>query len=351
MSLYQLDRKPDFARLRKALLCEGEADMVPNLELGVHPCHKATVIGRPCATVADEIEFARRAAYDYIKIQPRIPMSPSFAKGHSDAATNFNWAAEGGGAVQTLEDFEKFPWPKLSDIGYERFEDAVRLVPDDMQIIAQYGDIFTLTWECMGFENFSMALYDEDEIEVVEALFARIGEIVYGAMATMAQSEKVGALWYSDDLAYITGLMVSPKVYRKYLFPWVKKIGDLAKARNIPFLYHTDGLLYDVIPDLMDCGVTSLHPIEPQAMDPAEVKARFADRKLSVVGSIEVDTLCRGTIEDVEALVKDRLTRVAPGGGYCLGSGNSVPNYAKFENYWAMLVAGEKWGKYPINCA
>lgn len=346
---YQLNRQPDFARLRKALLCEGEPDLVPNLELGVHPCHKSEILGRPCASVSDEIEFARRAAYDYIKIQPRIPMAPRFAKGHSEASAGFNWAAEGGGAIASMEDFERFPWPKLSEIGYERFEEAVKLVPDDMMIIAQYGDIFTFVWEAMGFENFSMALYDEDDIEIVEALFARVGEIVTASLETMAQSTKVGALWYSDDLAYITGLMVNPKIYRQYLFPWVRKIGDLAKARNIPFLYHTDGLLYDVIPDLLDCGVTSLHPIEPQAMDPAEVKNRFADRKLAAVGSIEVDTLCRGSVADVQALVRDRLKRVAPGGGYCLGSGNSVPHYAKFENYWAMLEAGEKWGAYPIS--
>ncbi len=347
---YKLNRTPNFERLRRALLCEGEPDLVPNLELGVHPMHKSTIIGRPCVSVADEIEFARHAAYDYIKVQPRLPLLPTFANGHTEDAGKRNWATENGsGLITSLQDVEKFSWPAISDISYARFEEACALIPDDMAIIGQYGDIFTLVWEMMGFESFSYALYDDEDIEIVEQLFDRIGTLIYSMFETMASSDKVGALWYSDDLAYIGGPIINRKYYRQYLFPWVRRIGDLAKKRDIPFLYHSDGLLYSLIPDLIDCGVTSLHPIEPKAMDPYEVKTRFAQDKLSIVGSIEMDTLARGTTDEVEALVHDRIKRVAPGGGYCLGSGNSVPDYVKFENYWAMLSAGEKWGRYPIS--
>jgi uroporphyrinogen decarboxylase len=38
-----------------------------------------------------------------------------------------------------------------------------------------------------------------------------------------------------------------------------------------------------------------------------------------------------------------------PGGGYALGSGNSITNYMKIENYKAMLDIGTKYGKYPTN--
>ncbi len=96
-----------------------------------------------------------------------------------------------------------------------------------------------------------------------------------------------GALWYSDDIAYQTGLLVSPRVLRTYHFPWVKKIGDLARARNIPFIYHTDGILWDVMEDLIGCGVGVLHPIEPQAMDIREVKQRYGDR-LCLMGNLDL---------------------------------------------------------------
>jgi len=39
----------------------------------------------------------------------------------------------------------------------------------------------------------------------------------------------------------------------------------------------------------------------------------------------------------------------APGGGFMLGSANSVTNYVPLENYRAMLDATFEYGAYPIN--
>lgn len=352
MSL-KIRRKPDHLRLRKALLSQGEPDCVPNLELGVHPTFKSRIIGRPCVTVADEIEYARAAGYDYVKLQPGINMNPGNIASPggaqvrmSDEGHERRWAHEHDGAIQTLEEFERYIWAKPEDVSYARLEEANRILPDDMMIIGQYGDIYTFVWEQMGFERFCMAVYESPEL--VERLFNTVGAIVYNLFENMAKLDRVGALWYSDDLAYTAGLMVGPDCFRTYLFPWAKKIGDLCRERNIPFLYHSDGLLWKVLEDLIGCGVTALHPIEPKAMDIAEVKQRAGGR-LAVVGNIDVDLLSRGTTEDIEREVKDRMRRVAAGGGYCLGSSNSVPDYCKFENYIAMLEANDKYGNYPIN--
>lgn len=352
MSL-QISRKPDFSRLRNALLCQGEPDCVPNIELGVHPSFKARIIGRPMSGVADEIEFARTAGYDYIKLQPGIDMNPGkiFPSGGSqqlrvtEEGGQRRWADEHEGIFKTFEDFEKYVWPKPEDVDYSRLEEANRTLPDEMGLIGQYGDIFTFVWGSMGFENFCLALYEDPEL--VEALFNKVGGIICNLFENMSSLSRIGAMWYSDDLAYTGGLMVSPRFYRQFLFPWVRKIGDLCKKRNIPFLYHSDGVLWDVIDDLIGCGVTSLHPIEPKAMEIAEVKERVRG-KLALLGNIDVDLLSRGTPEEIEAEVKDRLQRVAPGGGYALGSSNSVPEYCSFENYVKMLETCDRCGGYPI---
>ncbi len=46
--------------------------------------------------------------------------------------------------------------------------------------------------------------------------------------------------------------------------------------------------------------------------------------------------------------IKEILRAVAPGGGYCMGSGNSVPEWAKFENFMSMREATLKYGRYSI---
>lgn len=349
-----MDIQPDFERLRKTFMLEGEADRVPLVELGVDPRHMSRLIGRPYKTTKDRIDFFAMAGYDYAKLSPIVNMNPariqpkaSHARSErSTQSTERNWAPEGEGLIASWSEFENYVWPEPDDISYQMFEEAPRLLPKGLGVIGQYGDIFTLTWELMGFEAFSYALVDN--VELVEAVWNKIGEINLWMFEKMASYDFVGALWYSDDVAYRTGLLVSPKVLRQYHFPWLKKIGDLAKARGIPFLYHTDGVLWDVMEDIIACGVNALHPIEPQAMDIREVKKRYGDR-LCLMGNLDLSgPLGRGTPEEVEEEVKRLLREVAPGGGYCLGSGNSVPDYIPYENYIAMTQACLKYGRYPI---
>lgn len=350
---FHLDRQPDFERLRKVLMCEGEPDRVPFIELGVHPIFKGLMIERPCVTVADEIEFAQRAGYDYIKLQPAIDMNPAKIMPASgpqvfeleEGAGQRRWADEHTGVITKWQEFERYVWPRPKDVSYARFEEACRLLPENMGVIGQYGDIFTLVWELMGFERFAEALFEEPDL--VEALFEKVGSIIYNLFENMADFPCVKALWFTDDIAYAGGLMVSPDVLRKYLFPWMARIGELCRRRSIPFLYHSDGVLYEVLDDLIALGVNGLHPIEPKSMDLSELKQRVGGR-LALLGHIEVDTLARGTPEEVERLVRTALLKGAPGGGYAIGSSNSLPEYCKWENYLTMLQAADRWGRYPL---
>ncbi|MGB9690546.1 MAG: uroporphyrinogen decarboxylase family protein [Candidatus Sumerlaeaceae bacterium] len=347
-------RTPNFERLRKVLFCQGEPDMVPFIELGIHPMFKSKLLGRPCTTVADEVEFAKIAGYDYIKLQPIIDMNPGriFPEGGpktfqvKEGAGERRWADEHSGVIANWAEFERYVWPKPEDVDYRRFEEAEELLPAEMGVIGQYGDIFTLVWELMGFENFAIALYEDPTL--VAALFEKVGAIVYDLFKNMATFECVKALWFTDDIAYAGGLIIAPESYRQFLFPWMKRIGDLCKKRGIPYLYHSDGLLYDVFDELLALGINALHPIEPKSMDIVVVKQR-GHGKLAVLGHIEVDTLARGTPEEVEQLVRDAIRRAAPGGGYAIGSSNSLPEYCKWENYVTMLQAAHRWGQYPIS--
>ena len=128
----------------------------------------------------------------------------------------------------------------------------------------------------------------------------------------------------------------------------MKRIGEIARSRDLPFLYHSDGLLWEVLDELVEeIGVNALQPIEPKAMDIREVKRKYSGR-LCLIGNVQVDTLARGTEEQVIEETKELLRNVAPGGGYCLGSSNSVAYYVKVENYRAMLDTVHAFGNYPI---
>ncbi len=327
----------------------GKPAYVPVAELGIHPSIKEELLGRPIQSMQDDVDFWHQAGYDYIKLQPAADFNPDnlFLQDGEDTDikdtghVSRNWAVEGKGVITNWKEFEKYKFPNKSDFSYARFEQVKPFLPEGMGVIGQYGDIYTMVWQLMGFETFSMSLYDNPQL--VEALFNKIGGLVLSMFAYFADCDTVDILWYSDDIAFRSGLMMSPQILRKYFFPWLAKIGKLARKNNKPFIYHTDGKLWDVMTDIIDAGVDALHPIEPQAMSLEEISTKYGDQ-LALIGHVDVDLLSRGTPAQVREQVRKNIEVTAENGGYCVGSGNSVPDYAKFENYQAMLEAAFEFG-------
>ena len=330
---------PDINLLLKVLNRENSY-YFPLVELGVHPKIKEQFLGKRMINLKDEVDFWHKAGYDYIKLQPKADFNPmkiglSNNVSYNDDGTIFRkWASENNGVISNFEDLERYKFPTIADFDYSNFDSVKSSLPHGMGVIGQYGDIFTMTWEMMGFETFSIALFENEEL--VKELNNRLGNLVLSMFEYFAQSDVVDAIWYSDDIAYTNSLMVSPEILDKLFFPWLKKIGELAKRYNKPLLFHSDGILYDVINKIIDCGVSAIHPIEPKAMNIVEVKERYGD-KLCLIGNIDVDLLSRGTVQEIKKNVIKNIEEVGFDGGYCVGSGNSVPEYVKLENYIAMV--------------
>jgi uroporphyrinogen decarboxylase len=336
---------PDIESLIQTLR-NGKTSRVPIAELGVHPFIKEKLIGKKLITIKDEIEFWYKAGYDYIKLQPVVDFNPAKIKSetnltYNDDGTVFRkWASESSGVITSLKEFEQYVFPEITEIDYKKFEEASKNLPDGMGIIGQYGDIFTMTWEMMGFENFSLALFEDETI--IQMINDKVGEIVLSMFRNMSEFDCVKALWYSDDIAYTNGLMVSPDTLEKYFLPWLKKIGEIARQTNKPLIYHSDGILFDVMERLIECGINALHPIEPKAMDIVEVKKRFGDR-ISLIGNIDVDLLARGTKDEIRKNVLFNIENVGFNGGYCVGSGNSIPEYVNLDNYITMIETAKSF--------
>ncbi len=331
--------KPDIDTFVKTLR-NRKAGFIPIAELGVHPIIKEKFVGKKIISVKDEIEFWYKAGYDYVKLQPSVNFNSDRIKTETNLTYNTDgtvfrkWASENSGVITSLKYFEEYVFPELNEIDYQKFEEAKINLPEGFGIVGQYGDIFTMTWEMMGFENFSFALFEDNSL--INLINDKIGNIIIGMFENMAQIDEVQALWYSDDIAYANGLMVSPETLDKYFFPWLKKIGDIAKAADKPLIYHSDGILFDVMDKIIECGVNALHPIEPKAMNIVDVKKHYGN-KLCLIGNIDVDLLARGTKDEIRENVLFNIENVGINGGYCVGSGNSIPEYVNIENYITMI--------------
>lgn len=347
------NKKPDinFERLKTALFCK-TPDRVPLAELGIDEEVKSAFLGKPINSMKEEVEFWLQAGYDYIShwalnVTPRkLEVIKSHKTTYKEEEQERGWVSETAGAITNWNEFEKYEWPTIDDAFFITFEEIGKYIPSDMKVIACVNGVFEPTSQAMGLETFCYSLVDD--IKLVEMIFEKMGNLQMETVKRLMQFDFVGGLWIGDDFAYKTSTIISPQILRQYVFPWYKKFIECVKSKKWPVILHTDGNIWAVLDDIVECGFNAVHPLEPEAMDILEVKKKYQG-KLCVMGNIDLGyTLTRGKIEEIEQEVKKKIKELAPGGGYCLGSSNSIPNYVPLENFIAMNRACLKFGRYPL---
>ena len=173
-----------------------------------------------------------------------------------------------------------------------------------------------------------------------------VGGLIAGAMKVIAEYDHVAILSNGDDWSMRTGTFISPQLMRRYVSPWCREIVRVAHRRGKPYILHSCGNLRAVMDDVISyIGVDGKHSYEDAIMPVTEAKRLYGDR-IAIVGGVDVDKLARYPLEKFAEYVRGILRERCPGGGYALGSGNSITNYTRIENYLAMLELGVKYGRY-----
>ncbi len=356
-----MDPKPDFERIRTTVRHE-EPDRVPLCEVLIEYPIQSQFLGREIVPddLESQVEFWAKAGYDYIPLTVGM-MTPgkvtqeskiskvirdTMLKNKPDAEENDAWNLETHSFIKTRADFEKFPWEVAAELDFSSFHRVENLLPEGMKVIAVSGKVFTLTWMLMGFNHFALSLIMDEQL--VADVFRKVAEIQFQALEEIFELPFIEAVWVVDDLAFGTGPMISPQAFRDHVFPWYREMAERCHKNNRLFFMHSDGHLMPLMEDIIDIGVDVLQPIDPTCMDIIEVKELYGDR-LCLAGNVANELLRSGSPDEVEDCVKELIEKVAPGGGYCLGAGNSVPDWAKFENYMAMRKAALQYGSYPIH--
>ena len=183
--------------------------------------------------------------------------------------------------------------------------------------------------------------------QFVERLFDIITNLRI-IMARRFVEAGVDVLRLGDDVGAQKGMLISPKIWRRFLKPRLAKIIEEARKirENIPIFYHSDGNVREIIPELIEIGVTILNPVQPECMDPVEIKRKYGDR-LALWGTIGTQsTLPFGTPEEVKITVARMCKEVGKGGGFVISPTHSINADVPWENIVAFYEAVEEFGVY-----
>jgi uroporphyrinogen decarboxylase len=120
---------------------------------------------------------------------------------------------------------------------------------------------------------------------------------------------------------------------------------EAVHAHGKPIILHSCGNLAEVMEDIIACGWDARHSFEDQIEPVWEAKARWGKR-IALLGGFDMDKLARMTAAEVRAHTRFLIEKCAPGGGWALGTGNSVANYIPVDNFLTMLEEGHRCGRY-----
>ena len=220
---------------------------------------------------------------------------------------------------------------------YAASEQTIRDFKDEYWIVGvTVTTIFETAWALRGLEQMMLDMVTDPE------LANQLLDIPFKYHLTAAKKlveMGVDMIWTGDDVGSQHQMMISPRMWRKYLKPRMATFISELKAINpdVKVAYHSDGNVLPIIPELIEIGLDVLNPIQPASMDPAAVKKQFGD-KLSFWGTIdEQKTLPFGTAGDVANEVHQRLETVGYDGGLILAPTHHVQLDTPLENFWAMV--------------
>jgi uroporphyrinogen decarboxylase len=261
----------------------------------------------------------------------------------------------------TMEDLDSYPWPDPSDPGRVAGleAEARRLFEDtELALMGRFGGpILEQAAYLRGWEQWLMDMVADppfaqkllDKIADIQIALDEAGIQAAGKYLTIFKLS-------GEDLGMQDRPLFSMRVWREIARPALERRWRAARvaldryAPHVKLMLHSDGAIRRFIPDLIECGIDILDPIQPrvQGMDLHDLKRDFGDR-LTFHGAIDTqDVLPFGSVADVEAETLRCIDALGRGGGFILAPVHNVQADVPPENLIAMCRTVQEHGRYPL---
>jgi uroporphyrinogen decarboxylase len=256
-----------------------------------------------------------------------------------------------------LADIDAYPWPDMSD------PSRLAHVRERTKELASQGSFAVLgcPWLLFPFER-AHSLQGLDrflenmlvEPEFASALLWKIEALCKDLMGRFLDEAGPGLdiIKIGDDLGSQDNLLISPTLYREILKPVHADLIAFIKSKTkAKVFFHSDGDIFDLIPDFIEIGVDILNPIQSGAgrmSDLARLKKTYG-ADLTFCGAIDTQRILPyGSPAEVRSEVRRVIDLLGPGGGYMLAAVHTVMDEVPAANILAMVDAVREYGPYPL---
>jgi uroporphyrinogen-III decarboxylase len=198
-------------------------------------------------------------------------------------------------------------------------------------VVAYIPGSFDIPRELMGEELACMAYYEQPE--VMQDIIDTMKDTSLRVLERVTDTLVIDQLSVHEDLAGKAGPMIGPAQVNAFIKPYFSAVWDLVRSRGTRiFDMDSDGNMWRVLDAFIDCGLTSMHPMEPAAgMDIVEVRKKYG-KKLVIRGGIDKHVL-RTDRAAIRTELEHKMQPLMREGGVAFGLDHRIPNGTSIENY------------------
>jgi uroporphyrinogen decarboxylase len=204
-----------------------------------------------------------------------------------------------------------------------------------------HGFMFLRLMDLRGFEELMLDFAEEPP--ELEKLIGTVLEYNLGQVDRLLASKPGDMAVFGDDLGMQAALPISPAKWRKYLKPCYAAIFGRVRKAGLPVYFHSDGHIHEIIPDLVECGVTVINP--QSRANGLDNLAKVCRGKVCVDLDLDRQMFPFCTPAEVDAHVREAVEKLgSPAGGLWLKA--EVADDVPLPVVEAICLALEKYRGY-----
>lgn len=184
--------------------------------------------------------------------------------------------------------------------------------------------------EFMGTENLSYAWYDYPEM--MHDMMEFFADFIIETSRPVLEKIRVDYFTFNEDMSMKTGPLLSPEVYRRFIWPHMKRIVSFLRSHGTRYVaVDTDGNPTLLVPMLMEAGVDTLWPLERAAdISPMGLRKQFG-KSLRLWGGVDKRVLAQGK-KQINAHLREFVPLIEEG-GFIPTVDHTVPPDVSWDNF------------------
>lgn len=337
-----------------AVLNKQTPDRIPTDYWATSEAHQKLMAHLKCAT--DQELYARLHIDRAIAVSPRYVGPP--LKPHTDVFGCLHQTVDYGNGTYnecishplasytSIEEIEShYTWPCPDWYDYSHLPQQVNLWAD-YPIRGGGSEPFLIYKKLRGDVQAFMDLIENPDI--VHYCLDKLFDLAYTNTLRIYETlpHQIDLSYVAEDMGGQENLLFSPSHIHTFLLPRMKRMIDLAHEAGVFVFFHSDGAIFNIIPDMIDIGIDVLNPIQwrCQGMDRETLVQKFG-KQITFHGGVDnQQTLAFGTPQDVQNEVRDNIHILNTHNRYILAPCHNIQAVSPPENIVALYDAAHELG-------